>query len=441
MAMKILYADSGLRGLEGHHASSGMALPRALRTLGHDVTVLGHRDLVPALRQSAGAIPFFQSFTYGGPSSDALAGWLTNFSVALDATVADLQRAWTAHGPFDLVYFNSVKPAQVAALGLWMKGAFPRAEAAPPVVVELGTESGLARDASSPGGFAVRDPSAMLYRHAAQRIGMPWLERIAFVAAAEAAAAEYGFLFDRPVGLAPMPQSLPPLRRRVPAGSLTIGLLGHQRPDKGYRLAPALIPEVLRRHDAVRFLVHQSDPEGMQDVTAELRRLAQHQPRLELMVAPATGEDWFALLDRCDLVALPYDPQRYAGSYSAIVGEALASGAPLVVPAATTLAAELEEAGGAGVTFDAWEVASVADAVGEAIARLPTLAEQAARAGGLRHERHGPQRFVACVLAEAARLGKAQPARRRLRDLLRGRRCSGRPRRRCSAGGASAPGT
>jgi glycosyltransferase involved in cell wall biosynthesis len=416
--MRILYADSGLRGLEGHHASSGVALPRVFRELGHEVTVLGHRDIVPELQRSTGAQPFFAAFTYGGPSADPIAGWLTNFSAALEMTMADLHRAWRSYGPFDLVYFNSVKPAQVAALGLWLKSAFAVAGAAPPVVVELGTESGLRRGENA---FEVGDPTAILYRHAVDLVGKPWLGRIAFVAAAEAAAEEYGFLFRQPVGVAPMPQSLPPLRRRQPADGPTVGLLGHQRPDKGYRLAPVFIPQVLQRRARVRFLVHQSDPDAMADVTGQLQALAASEPRLELQLGPAIDDAWFALLDRCDVIALPYDPQRYAGSYSAIVGEALASGAPIVVPAATTLAAELKQVGRPGVTIECWDADAIARAIVSAIDDFPALAERACRAGEAWHGRHGPQRFAVHVLEAADRLGPARPARRRF-GLFRGRR-------------------
>ena len=57
--MKILYADCALRTLEGHHASLGVALPASFRRLGHDVTVLGHVDLLPDLQHLGGQRPSF----------------------------------------------------------------------------------------------------------------------------------------------------------------------------------------------------------------------------------------------------------------------------------------------------------------------------------------------------------------------------------------------
>jgi hypothetical protein len=44
--MRILYADMGLRRLEGYYASSGVALSAA--PLGHKV-ILGHRNILQAL--------------------------------------------------------------------------------------------------------------------------------------------------------------------------------------------------------------------------------------------------------------------------------------------------------------------------------------------------------------------------------------------------------
>lgn len=424
--MRILYADTGLRSLEGHHASSGVALPTAFRRLGHDVTVLGHRDLLPTLQQTAGAEPFFRIFTYGGASADPIAGWLTNFTAAVDDTAADLRQAWAEFGPFDFIYFNSAKPAQIAALGLWMKSEFANPGVAPSIAVELGTEAGLARSgAGQTPAFVVREPTAVLYRHVSELVGKAWIGKFAFLAMTAAAAEEYAFILDAPVTVVPLPQPLPKLRRRqvgaARAGeALTIGLLGHQRPDKGWQLVADFVPLVLRQHGGVRIIAHQSDPEGMVEATGRLRALAGLEPRLELLVRPTVHDAWFALLDRCDIVALPYDPARYEGAYSAIVGEALAAGAPVVVPAATTLSATVEAVGGAGTTFAEWDAASIAQGIGAAIEGFEELADRAYRAGEGWRQQHGPDRFVAAAIEAAGLGGAAGTARRVAMRVKRG---------------------
>jgi glycosyltransferase involved in cell wall biosynthesis len=405
--LKILYADTALRTLEGHHASSGAALVKAFRGLGHEVTVVGHCEVLPELQRDLSVKPLFRYFTYGGPSGDPIAGWLTNFAIMAEATTADFHRAWAEHGPFDFVFFNSVRPAQLAALALWMRAEFVNGASAPAVAVELGTEAGLTRSGSGDQAtYSVREPTAILYRHVVNWIGKEQVGKIAFVTVNPTAAAEYRFILDLPVGLAPLPQPLPELRRRKKKDTITVGLLGHQRVEKGYQLFPDLVPLVLQQHANARFIVHQSDvdstyqgdPQSIAQVTVKLRDLAGHDPRVELLLEPAVGDAWFALIDRCDIVALPYDPSRYQGAYSAILGEALASGAPVVVPADTTMAELLETEGRPGTTFKGWDAPSIAAAIGAAIDGFPNLVGPAYRAGKAWTERHGPARFAAAVI-------------------------------------------
>jgi len=419
--MQILYADAGLRGLEGHHASSAAALPAAFQRLGHDVTVLGHRELSRALQLSTGAKPFFRAFTYDTPSLDPIAGWLTNFAIALEATVLDLRRAWLEFGPFDLVYFNSAKPAQIAALGQWIKAEFVTTGVGPKIVVELGTEAGLDRSGTADAPtFVVREPTALLYRHARNWIGKKWMREVKLATVAEEAAKEYEFLFDVPVKVLPFPQPQPLLRRRMFNNPLTIGLLGHQRLDKGWQFAPEFIPRVLQRYPSVRFIAHQSDPESLPEVDARLSELARREPRLELIIVPAINKEWHALIDRCDIVVLPYDPIRYRGSYSAIVGEALAAGAPLVLPSETTLSSAVKANEGGASYFTEWKAEPIAKGIAETIDNFDVLARKAYSAGAVWRERHGPDPFVQGVIAAAGLDGFIGRARRATTQAKRG---------------------
>jgi hypothetical protein len=97
------------------------------------------------------------------------------------------------------------------------------------------------------------------------------------------------------------------------------------------------------------------------------------------------------------------------------VGEALAAGAPIVVPAATTMSAAVEAAGGPGTTFATWDAPAIAGAIGEAVDRFADLAERAYRAGAAWRERHGPDRFVAKVIEVSG----AKPRRKRFFGLWR----------------------
>lgn len=411
--MRILYADAGLRGPEGHLASSGIAIPPAFRRLGHQVAVLGHCDMAPELQKATGAVPFFRAFTWGRWSDDPLAGWLVDYSAAFDQTVADLHLAWAEFGPFDLIYVNTARAAQLAAAALWLKESFPDREGGPAVVVQLGPDTGLKRSGTAQvPTFELRDPKTIMHRYATHWVGKEWVERLVLVAVNQAVADEYSFLVDMPVKAMTTPEGLPTTRQRQASAALTIGVLGHQRIDKGYELLPDLIPRVLSQHKHVRFIVQHSDPMGgaqedqprMERITAKLSELSTREPRLEMILGPSVGVDWFELIDRCDIVALPYDPPRYASSYSAIFGEALASGAATVAPAGTTISQEMENAGGVGTTFTEWAAPSIAVAIGAAVDRFDDLRKRAYQAGLSWRKRHGPDAYAAAVV-EAAGLG------------------------------------
>ncbi|MBN9491402.1 MAG: hypothetical protein J0H44_29560 [Alphaproteobacteria bacterium] len=408
--MKILYIDTGLRYPDGHLASSALSLPPAFRRLGHQVTILGHRDLAPGLQREIGALPFFRIYTWQKTSPDPLVGWMVDFAKYVNFTVADLHHAWQQFGPFDFVYVNTARPVQLAATGLWLKEGFPNRGAAPAIVVQLGTTPALFRSQGPSGSvFSLRDPSTLLHRYATNLVDKEWMEQITLVAVNRTIAEEYSYIVDLPVVPVTAPEELPAARQRTSTGALTLGFMGHQRIDKGYEFLPDLISLLLSKHARLRFIVQHSDPDGrsqaeperMARVTAQLRSLADRASNIELILKPATGAAWFSLIDRCDIVALPYEPANYVDSYSAILGEALASGAVIVAPAGTTMADEITRAGGVGTTFNDWTVESVATAIDEAVERFADLAQRASVGGRAWRKKHGPDAYVSAVIEAA----------------------------------------
>ena len=308
----------------------------------------------------------------------------------------------------------------MAAAALWLKEAFPDADAGPAVAVQLGPDTGLRRSGPLHAPtFALRDPSTVMHRYATLLVGKEWIARLAILAVNKAVAEEYSFLVDRPVKAVTTPEGLPTPRQREGGKGLVIGVLGHQRLDKGYELLPDAISEVLQRYAHVQFLVQHSDPKGaaqedrprMERITSELSQLAAREPRLKMIFQPIVGEAWFELIDRCDVVALPYDPPRYASSYSAIFGEALASGAAIVAPSGTTMSKDMHDLGSVGTTFSDWTPSSVARAIGAAIDHFDDLRKRAYQGGIAWREVHGPDAYASEVI-QAAGLGAVGATRR-----------------------------
>jgi hypothetical protein len=168
----------------------------------------------------------------------------------------------------------------------------------------------------------------------------------------------------------------PRLRIREAGKHITVAFLGHQRPDKGYQLVPAIVQRLRSRSIPVTVLVHNGDQEEVL-IGRELREMAAADPDLIFEQRAADSVYWQELLDRSDVVALPYDPSRYRASYSAIAVEAASDGIPLVVPAGTTMETLAASYQGGGTTFAGWEADSICDAIEAAVADFENLGRRA----------------------------------------------------------------
>ena len=106
--MRVIYADAGLVNEVGHHANSCRFIAGALRGRGHGVTVAAHRGVHADLAAELPAQPHFRLNTYWGNDGDPVCGWLNAFFIGANAFAEDL----AALGPCDLLYANSILPAQ-----------------------------------------------------------------------------------------------------------------------------------------------------------------------------------------------------------------------------------------------------------------------------------------------------------------------------------------
>jgi len=411
--VRICYVDTGMAGEVGHHATSCRLITRALRERGHTVSVAGWTGLSDALRTEFGASAVFRQNTYWGNDGDPLCGWLAAYFVSSQATTEDFARL----GPFnpdDLLYVNSVLPAQLIAVHNFLS-SLPDA-ARPQTVVELGTDPGV-EFAVSDGSIALlpRDPRAdaraTLYRFAARQMSSRILPDLHLVTFDRTSSDVYAMLLGMPVATLPLPHLAPAApRRRTGSGAPTVAFLGHQRGEKGYQFVPAIARALLAARGNVRLLVHNAQPDAMPDTQQAMRALATADGRVALDERPAGPAIWRELLDRADVIVCPYIVDRFRAAYSALASEAIASGIPLVAPEHTTLARLLRDFDSGGATFEGQEPDAVAAAIQRVLGDFETQADRALDAAARWGDSMGAGRMVDAMLARVAAAAMAAPA-------------------------------
>lgn len=401
--MRVFYLDAGLRDDLGHHAQSCREISKALRARGIDVRVFSLRDILPSLKDELRATPTFRIRTYDGVDVDPLCGHLVNFEAKWRSMIEDMKLV-TGFTRDDIVYFNSVQPAQYMAAVRWYMSV--HVSRRPTVVIEFGTDAGVdsALDlASGTLSFSVRnfwhDPQPLFYRYAGRQMAPD--PRFILSTFDAVSSKVYQELTGHPTRTLPVPRfaDVEPFSRagRRP---ITVSVMGHQRYDKGYHLVPQVARMLLSDCPDIRLLIHNGFPQGMPDVQALVRSLAVD-PRVTISEEVAGPDLWGEMLSVSDLIVSPYMHNRFSASYSAVTAEALAHAIPLVVPANTSLSRLVDDFGGACEVFLHHEPNSIVAATKRAIARFDELATTAMSGAAKWRTLMGAGNMVDSMLAAA----------------------------------------
>jgi glycosyltransferase involved in cell wall biosynthesis len=152
---------------------------------------------------------------------------------------------------------------------------------------------------------------------------------------------------------------------------------------RGFHLLPEIIERCAKLQPRPRFVVQIQNPEGARSmnlgpVLDHLHRLAGDD--LRLVPGALTAADFLGMLREADIVLLPYGPDFYGHGSSGVFTESASLGKVVVVPAGTMAARQGREYGLGVVAAAKWTGPSLADAVVEAVRRLPELQARAAEA-------------------------------------------------------------
>ena len=409
--MKFIYLDPGITTNHGHHANSCLAITRELAKRRIETRVYAHRDIEDGLRAELSASPHFESWLYWG-DREPLCGWLKTFTTAAATTCRDIA-AIKGITSADIVYLNSALPGQFMGLLNWLSTLAPAD--LPTIIVEFGHGPGIDPvGRGNPRPYTTRDPrcdaKATLYRYAATAIPKAAKGKLHPVTFEPYCSQLYAKLVQWPVATLPalIDRRLPLRQEQKGTRQLTIGILGTQRPEKGYHLVPDIARSVLRQRD-VRFFIHNSGPTWMPAEQEALKLLASESGRIQLDEGPADGENWPKILIQADIILCPYDPLRYHGSYSAVAVEACAYGIPFVGPADTSIHRLIEQGQGSGGVFDQQTVELIVAATLDVIDRFPMHSAQAIAAAESWSLKQGAKQTVDAMLALANNTGSGRP--------------------------------
>jgi hypothetical protein len=408
MFSRFFYADGGIVNNRGHHTNICRAFVAELASSPFPVHILAHKDVDPGLHDEMNAAAFFAHNPYWTTDGDPVCGWLNAFHAGGQSVFRDLGRINDV-GPSDLFYFPSTLPAQFLGIMLWLGTLAP--ERRPTVVIEFLFPCGLiAKDSPQGKSYELpdlrNDPSPVLLRFAAGRIGQIGGQRLHFGFVDKEGAAAYAPLLDHTTHYLPSPQCAfaPPHSRARPSqegrNPITVSVLGHQRGAKGYELVPEIARRLFASRPNTRMIVHNSDlgPSAAQD---ELRALAAGEPRLTIEQRAVSVQEFGELFERTDIMLCPYYPGYYKNGTSGIVAEAVANAIPLVLPAGTTPARMAAEFSDASVAFKTTDVPTIVTALEQVVDRFDVYAESA-MAGALQWQRvNGPANMVKAVLGLA----------------------------------------
>lgn len=171
-----------------------------------------------------------------------------------------------------------------------------------------------------------------------------------------------------------------------------VAVVGGARPEKGFDRLPAIV-RASRERTAVVFLLQLFNEQLSPEEWDALCRLAE-EPGVEATPGQLDRAGYLGLFTAADLVLCPYARLPYKQRPSGVLGEAVLSGLPVVVPSGTWLAEQVAGGMATGVVYDGDDPDAVAAAIAACVAELPALQALARERAPAWQRRHSLEPFL-----------------------------------------------
>ena len=190
---------------------------------------------------------------------------------------------------------------------------------------------------------------------------------------------EFSIYTRKKIEVLPIPHGVDKIKDNelITKKDLIVGYLGDARTSKGFHLLPEII-ELYNRNNpnsAIIFDIQSSIRARMQSEVPPAIIALEGINNVALYKSSLPPEDYSKLLNRIDIILLPYSRNHYHSQTSGIFSEARALGKSFIVPSKTWMAREIYNYGG-GVIFDSHTPQSIELALNSAINNYSELSKE-----------------------------------------------------------------
>jgi glycosyltransferase involved in cell wall biosynthesis len=230
--------------------------------------------------------------------------------------------------------------------------------------------------------------------------------------------AQYNQLGVLPFSTLPIPIELGFAKTEKQGASLyCVSYIGDARAEKGYQHLPSMVEKLLANaalKDKLKFVfqsnfnIEEGEPAAI-IARAELEKWPE--AKVKLLKNPLNPTEYRSLLMLSDIVVFPYDSNAYAARSSGIFTEAMTAGIPVVVPAGSWMAIQLQESIAAfkaqhaetkgpqsvvGVVYE--QGGSLADSIAEIVSHYDHYRTSALDFSKQWMAYHNPQKLLECLV-------------------------------------------
>jgi glycosyltransferase involved in cell wall biosynthesis len=393
--------DPQLFGLGGHYLDHDAQLVRELQRRNLPVTLYARRGCQLTC-EGLTPVPVFSHDIFQEAATDPEIWAMENFHALNPIFLNDLRQI----GPErftseDLVYFPNLLQNQLYAVAQWLDRLPPDRRPAVAVMLRFLNHKMLYVQAR-----ANANVIALYYRHAARLLAR--IQPRSFLCADTRELADaYRQITGLPVLELPNPMDVSHLAAPAPApvadGRPVIVFQGSTSSVRGFHFLPEIVERCVKMSPRPRFVVQVQSVEAA--LAMKLGPTLEHLERLagddlRLVKGALSSADYQGLLAEADIVLLPYSPGFYGHGSSGVFTESASLGKVMVVSPGTVPERQGREYGLGVVAAAKWTAPAMAEAVSDAVRRLPELRGQSAAAGPLFRRENCAEAFWDQLLAE-----------------------------------------